>query len=166
MRITVREQANALGEQLRSKSLRVVLAESCTAGHVVAALGAIPGISSFLCGSVVTYRIQSKIDWLGVAPATIQEHSAESGPVAAEMAERVLARTTEADFSAAVTGHLGPNAPRDRSGIVYVAVARRKENRVELCSLEEIRLQAQGRLDRREETTNHVLYQLERWIGA
>ena len=162
----VPEKAAALGEQLRRKSLRVVLAESCTAGQVAAALGAIPGISDFLCGSAVTYRIQSKIDWLGVAPATIKQHSAESAPVAAEMAERVLERTIEADFSVAVTGHLGPNAPGDRSGIVYVAVARRKGHGVELCSVEEIRLQELGRLERREETTNHVLCQLERWIRA
>ena len=42
------------------------------------------------------------------------------------MAERVLAIIPEADVSVAVTGHLGPNAPPELEGLVWLAVGRRK----------------------------------------
>jgi nicotinamide mononucleotide (NMN) deamidase PncC len=38
------------------------------------------------------------------------------------MAERVLAIIPEADVSVAVTGHLGPHAPPELDGLVFIAV--------------------------------------------
>jgi nicotinamide mononucleotide (NMN) deamidase PncC len=56
------------------------------------------------------------------------------GPVSREVAEqmavRVLAKTPEADLAAAVTGHLGPNAPARLDGLVFAAVAWRTAPRV------------------------------------
>ena len=63
------ELAESLGRgQLsgRRRANALVLAESCTGGLAAAALATIPGISRWFCGSAVTYRDQTKIDWLAV----------------------------------------------------------------------------------------------------
>ena len=110
-----------LARILKESDMKVVFAESCTAGLCSAFIGQHEGISKYLCGSVVTYRPQSKIDWLQVNKDTIKEHSCESMAVAEEMAIHVLEKTTEANFSAAVVG--------DISGyiddcMIYVAIYR------------------------------------------
>ena len=58
-------QATRLFDMLRDREVRVVFAESCTAGMVSATLAAVPGISDYLCGSMVTYRPEIKENWLG-----------------------------------------------------------------------------------------------------
>lgn len=130
--------ANALAGELQRLSillgdsgpLRIVLAESCTCGLAAAALGRVPGISQFFCGSSVTYRAPTKTAWLDVPAAMWQQYTAESPVVAETMAWQILQRTPEAQWSAAITGHLGPGAPRDPqghdlTGTVHLAVARR-----------------------------------------
>jgi nicotinamide mononucleotide (NMN) deamidase PncC len=41
------------------------------------------------------------------------------------MAAGVLRMTPEADWAASITGHLGPQAPPEFDGIVYICIARR-----------------------------------------
>ena len=53
------ELAIRLADCLRLRSRRVVLAESCTAGLVSAALAQVPGVSEFHCGSAVVYRLET-----------------------------------------------------------------------------------------------------------
>lgn len=121
------ESANLLAELLRSAGKRLVLAESCTGGLVAATLAQIPGISEHLCGSAVVYRAATKTAWLGIDPVLLEDP--QVGPVSAEvtraLALAVLAQTPEADLSAAVTGHLGPDAPPELDGVVNIAVATR-----------------------------------------
>ncbi len=116
-------------DRLRSRSDRLVLAESCTAGLVAAELGQIPGISEFLCGSMVVYRTPTKTAWLGIS--TVLLENPEIGPVSAQvttaLAEAVLARTPEATVAAAITGHLGPGSPAALDGKVFCAIARRSD---------------------------------------
>jgi nicotinamide mononucleotide (NMN) deamidase PncC len=44
------------------------------------------------------------------------------------MAENVLSKTPEADIAAAITGHLGPNAPETQDGLVFIAVSKRQNS--------------------------------------
>ncbi len=113
-----------LATGLREKGLKIVFAESCTAGLVSATLARIPGISDFLCGSAVVYRLDTKHRWLDIPEAMLQNPGPVSRPVAESMA-RVLMMTPEADVAAAITGHLGPNAPDGMDGLVWMAFARR-----------------------------------------
>lgn len=122
-RESLEDAARQLAAALASHGRRVVFAESCTAGLASAALAAVPGISEWHCGSAVTYREQTKIEWLGLAAQEIAEHNVVSEFVAREMARRVLRRTSEADVSGAITGHLGPHAPESLDGVVHIAVA-------------------------------------------
>jgi len=112
---------------LRERNERVVFAESCTAGWVAALLSAEPGISAHLCGSLVTYRESCKQAWLGVEEPVLREHSAVSAPVTRQMALGALARSQEAMWSVAVTGHVGPGAPADLDGVCFMAIARRAD---------------------------------------
>ncbi len=132
----------------RLGSQRIVLAESCTAGMIAATLGSVPGISGFLCGSMVTYRAATKSAWLGLAAEWIQVHTAESAPVTREMAKSVLQCTPEATLSLAITGHLGPGIDSSRDGLIFVCIGRRHGDQTEILANGEFRLFATGRTER------------------
>jgi nicotinamide-nucleotide amidase len=117
--------AQNLADALRQRRLRIVFAESCTGGLVSATLARVPGISEWHCGSAVVYRLDTKHRWLGVPGGLLENPGPVSQAVAIAMATGVLERTPEADCAAAVTGHLGPNAPAEQDGLIWIAIARR-----------------------------------------
>jgi PncC family amidohydrolase len=121
-----------LAECLARRQLRLVLAESCTAGNVAGALAIVPGISAWLCGSFVIYRNESKADWLQIPRTLLDDPSI--GPVSQEVTEllarQALAATHEADIGVAVTGHIGPGSPEGLDGRAWFALARRSDARV------------------------------------
>jgi PncC family amidohydrolase len=123
VRDQIRSQAHEIARRLASSGDRLVLAESCTAGLVAASLARVPGISRYLCGSAVTYREATKTEWLSVAAADLDNYGAVSEQVTRSMAANVLLRTSEATLAAAITGHLGPDAPVNLDGQIYMAVA-------------------------------------------
>lgn len=108
---------------LLEKQVRVVFAESCTAGLVSASLSRVAGISEVHCGSAVVYRLDTKSRWLGVPAQLLIDPGPVSEPVAQAMAEGVLDRTPEAMLAVSITGHLGPNAPAAQDGLVFVGIA-------------------------------------------
>lgn len=110
---------------LKQRGLKIVLAESCTGGLVSALLTRIPGVSQFHCGSAVVYQVSTKATWLGISKDVLQKPGPVSRVVASEMVTGVLSITPHADIGAAVTGHLGPDAPKSQDGVVYLATARR-----------------------------------------
>ncbi len=119
------QAANRLARLLKANDLRIVCAESCTTGLASAALGEIPGISDHHCGSAVVYRIDTKSHWLDVDPKILEKPGPVSRVVARAMAENVLEKTPEADVAVSVTGHLGPNAPAEQDGLIYIGLAHR-----------------------------------------
>jgi nicotinamide-nucleotide amidase len=135
MKLNLRELAEQLAESLQSQRCRVVFAESCTAGLVSAALGRIPGISEYHCGSAVVYRLETKTRWLGVPAELLSDPGPVSEIVANRMAAGVLANTPEADWSAAITGHLGPKAPEGLDGRAFIGIARRDRNLPNGCDV-------------------------------
>lgn len=109
--------------------VKIVLAESCTAGLVAQSLSRIPGASRWFCGSAVVYRNETKSAWLGISPQQLADPLI--GPVsyetAAAMCAGVLRLTPEADLAASVTGHLGPQAPSEQDGVVFIGVQLRTD---------------------------------------
>ena len=159
------QAAEELAALLTDKELRVVFAESCTAGLVSATLAQVPGVSEWHCGSAVTYRETTKTAWLNVSPQVIEEHDVVSAEVAQAMAMGVLQITPEADIAAAITGHLGPNAPTELDGVAYIAIEHRSaENAVAPC-VTKIELQSSSRLDRQREAAREVLRRAGRAIS-
>ena len=159
-------QATRLFDMLRDREVRVVFAESCTAGMVSATLAAVPGISDYLCGSMVTYRPEIKENWLGVDHELLVEHSAERDAVTRRMAEAVLERTSAAQLAAAITGHLGPAAPDDLDGVVFIAVAMRQaDGRVVVESTRQ-KLKSHERVERQREASRMVLSRLQNFLAG
>ncbi|MCA9024868.1 MAG: nicotinamide-nucleotide amidohydrolase family protein [Planctomycetaceae bacterium] len=126
--------ARRLADVLQQADLRIVFAESCTAGLVAATMARVPGISSHLCGSAVVYRNETKTAWLHVSADDLANESI--GPVSEEvafaMATGVLKMTPEADIAASITGHLGPDAPADLDGLIVVSIAHRNAHTPEI----------------------------------
>lgn len=114
---TVVEGASACG-------VTISLAESCTGGLIAAALTSVPGASSVLLGSVVTYADEMKRGLLGVGEDTLRDHGAVSEQTACEMASGVR-ELTGADVTLAVTGIAGPAGGSSAKpvGTVWFAVA-------------------------------------------
>ena len=160
-----------IAELLRQKNLKVVFAESCTGGLVAGALTQMPGISDFHCGGMVVYRNETKQAYLGIPARLLKNPGPVSEIVAREMAARVLARTPEAAISAAVTGHLGPGAPPELDGVVFIAVALRSSVRKPIqksVAASVVRYQCRSskqRLPRQREVVEQVLAELIRSLG-
>jgi len=158
---------------LKQQNLKVVFAESCTGGLVAGALTQVPGISDHHCGGVVVYRNETKRAYLGISERLLKNPGAVSEVVAREMATRVLDLTPEADVSGAVTGHLGPGAPPELDGVVYIAIARRQtgnkqqKGRRDVSVVRYVCQSSTQRLPRQKEVVGAVLEQLEcRLINA
>ncbi len=147
------ESANVL-KLLAEQKLRLVLTESCTGGRIAAELVAVPGASAWLCGSAVTYREETKKAWLGVLANSLTRYSAVSEEVAKEMVCGVLAMTPEADLAVAVTGHLGPDAPVEEDGILFIAIAWRGNDD---CQITRHQLVTQSRSERQREAAKSAL---------
>lgn len=134
---------------LRALQLKIVFAESCTGGLVAATLARIPGISEHLCGGMVVYRNETKHAYLGIPRGVLRVPGPVSEKVARLMAERILSATPEADVAAAVTGHLGPDAPANQDGLVLIAVAYRGRTEQRRDQLQTLEYQCPADTDRR-----------------
>jgi PncC family amidohydrolase len=109
--------------QLLRTAHTLVTAESCTAGLIAATLARVPGMSKVLAGGFVVYQVESKVRWLGLSQELIDRHDVVSREVAEAMAVAALERTPHATIAVSVTGHLGPDAPVDLDGIVFMTIA-------------------------------------------
>jgi nicotinamide-nucleotide amidase len=113
-----------VGELLLARGWRMAIAESCTGGLLAKRLTDTPGASRYLERGFVTYSNQSKLDLLGVDPATLAAHGAVSAEVAAQMAAGAAERAG-VEVGAAVTGIAGPEGGSAEKpvGTVFIAVA-------------------------------------------
>lgn len=118
--------AEQAGRTLRTAGLRIVTAESCTAGWIAKALTDVPGSSRWVECGYVTYSNAAKMRDLGVAAATLEAHGAVSEAVVREMAQGAL-RVSGAALAVAVSGIAGPDggSPAKPVGTVWLAVAAR-----------------------------------------
>ncbi|MGE0755454.1 MAG: CinA family protein [Pirellulaceae bacterium] len=154
-----------IARQLASCQQMLVLAESCTAGLVAATLARVPGISAHLCGSAVTYRNATKQGWLQVPERLLQQPGPVSDIVARKMARGVLQRTDEATLALSVTGHLGPGAPPNLDGVIYIGFACRSRKRVVDSAVRHV-LASEGRVPRQREAARRVLERAQEVLAA
>jgi PncC family amidohydrolase len=94
---------------LQDNGLKLVTAESCTAGLIASMLADEPGSGSWLECAFVTYSPQAKVALLGVRQETIDRYNLTSEEVAREMAEGAL-KASRANVAIADTGVAGPGA--------------------------------------------------------
>lgn len=126
--MSIANAANRLAHALHANGDKIVFAESCTGGLASGSLTRVAGISAHHCGGMVTYRNETKMAYLGIAADILADPGPVSDEVAELMAKGVLERTPEATLAAAVTGHLGPHAPPEFDGIVFLHVERRSDD--------------------------------------
>ena len=127
--------AERVGHKLKAAGLRLVTAESCTAGWVAKALTDVPGSSQwFECG-YVTYSDAAKVRDLRVAPRTLASFGAVSEPTVREMAEGAL-DISGASVALAVTGIAGPDGgtPEKPVGTVWFCAAARQGETTEVIA--------------------------------
>jgi nicotinamide-nucleotide amidase len=160
--MSLNETAAALASALKQKNVRVVLAESCTAGLAAATLAQTPGVSEHFCGSAVVYRQATKQAWLRVSESDLGAYSAVSEQVARQMAAGVLRNTPEADFAASITGHLGPDAPPEADGVVFIGVVGRDGPRLGIVDVTRHQLGSASRQERQGEAAGLLLLCLQR----
>jgi PncC family amidohydrolase len=156
--------AKEVVQLLVARNERLILAESCTAGYLCAVLGQIPGASECLCGSFVTYRPNSKMNWLGVRQNTIDKYTTESMEVATEMAYGALVHCLEAQWSVAVVGHFGPNAPAEKDGRIYVCIAYLIDGNAHILQKLTYDLRDVGRIARQRDAVEFIISHLGRCI--
>ena len=123
--LEIQTLARLLIDEARSRSLRIVTAESCTGGLVAGAICAIPGASDVLERGYVCYSNRAKQELLGVPGDLIADLGAVSEAVARMMAEGAL-ENSNAHVAVAITGVAGPGGgtPMKPVGTVHIATAR------------------------------------------
>lgn len=83
--------------------------ESCTAGALTAALGAVSGVSSVLDRSWITYSNQAKHEEVGVPLGLIAAHGAVSAQVVTAMAEGAVMGCDADTMAISISGIAGPS---------------------------------------------------------
>jgi len=113
-----------VGNLLKTKKLKVAVAESCTGGMLGEIITRIPGSSEYFQGGVISYSAKVKEDLLKVPPEVIKKYGEVSKEVAELMAEGV--RTIcHSDIGISITGIAGPGGATEKKkvGLVYMALA-------------------------------------------
>lgn len=112
----------AVYELLKAHNLTVTCAESCTGGLLAGRLINVPGISTYLKESYVTYSNEAKEKLLNVPADTLQQYGAVS-PQTAEAMAVGGAKAAGTDLCIAVTGIAGPDGgTMDKPvGLVYMS---------------------------------------------
>jgi nicotinamide-nucleotide amidase len=133
-----------------AQAVRIVTAETCTAGLVSSCLTSVPGASKTFERGFVLYHDSAKATGLGVPEAVSRQYGAVSAEVTKGLAEGAIAHST-AGVSVAVTGYAGPGGGNEKNpvGTVYVAAARKgaetlAERHVFSGDRDAVRIQAVG----------------------
>jgi nicotinamide-nucleotide amidase len=119
-----KELEDVINHLMRSRSLTLATAESCTGGMIADRITNVPGASEFFLRGFITYSNLSKIEEVGVPLELLERHGAVSREVAEAMARgaREAART---DIALSATGVAGPSGGTDDKpvGTVWIGYA-------------------------------------------
>lgn len=110
-------------QYLQQKEMTIASAESLTGGRFIDRLISIPGASSSVVGSIVSYQTRSKEQVLGIDSAIINKYGTISEQCAKEMAEGIQ-KKMNASIGISFTGNAGPDASEQKPvGIVYIGIS-------------------------------------------
>jgi PncC family amidohydrolase len=112
-----------VGRLLQERSLKLVLAESCTGGLLGSRITDVPGSSEYFLGSVVAYAYEAKAELLGVSWDTLNTKGAVSPETVLEMAKGIRNRM-KADIAISVSGIAGPGGgtPEKPVGTTWIGL--------------------------------------------
>ncbi|HUZ12891.1 MAG TPA: nicotinamide-nucleotide amidohydrolase family protein [Caulobacteraceae bacterium] len=120
----VERLAQRVARRASRRGVKLVTAESCTAGLLASLITDVEGCAHVFDRGFVTYSDAAKRQMLGVPQALLNACGAVSAAAARAMAEGALA-ASDGDLALAVTGFAGTGEPGDEPGLVHFAVARR-----------------------------------------
>ena len=139
-------------ETLKRRGWTISACESLTGGLMTSALVDVPGASTVVRGSMITYQSESKTMLAGVPKELIDRCGVVSAEVAQAMAQGVREKL-DTDIAISATGIAGPDGgtPETPVGTVFVGIATRSGARV-------MHLQLTGSRDRiRTLTMKHAM---------
>lgn len=112
-----------VGHLLTERGYSLALAESCTGGLIGHLLTNVPGSSSYLDRSLVTYSEAAKVSHLFVSPDLISRYGVVSLEVAEAMV-RGVQKESKADIALSITGIAGPTGGTEEKpvGTVFLAL--------------------------------------------
>ncbi len=110
-----------------ANNLTISAAESCTGGSFIASLIAVPGASSVIESSFITYANDAKVRYANVPQDLLDQHGAVSEEVAIAMAKGVR-DVANSSIGVGITGIAGPSGgSKDKPvGLVYICVSDKK----------------------------------------
>lgn len=122
--------AEAVLNEARERGVKIVSAESCTGGLIMACLTEVPGSSDVVDRGYISYSYDSKIVELGVDKELLAKTGAVSSEVALQMANGAL-KASQAHIAVSATGIAGPGGATELKpvGLVYIGVANSKTNK-------------------------------------
>src|SRR5665648_444008 len=117
-----------VGNLLKTKKLKLAVAESCTGGMLGEMINRIPGSSEYFQGGVISYSAKVKEDLLKVPTEVIKKYGEVSKEVSELMAEGVR-RCCHSDIGISITGIAGPGGATEKKkvGLVYMALSDSKK---------------------------------------
>jgi PncC family amidohydrolase len=116
------EDLNAVVQYLESNQLKIVTAESCTAGLIASTLAEPAGSGKWLECAFITYSENAKIACLNVDAGTMDRYGLTSEEVARAMASGALG-AANANLAIATTGVAGPSAGNGEEPVGTVCLA-------------------------------------------
>lgn len=119
--------ADELGEALKTRKLKLALAESCTGGMAAQAVTSVAGSSAWFDCGFVTYSNQAKIYMLNVSAQTLEKFGAVSEETAKEMVLGCL-KNSQAHIAGSITGVAGPDGGTTSKPVGTVCFAWAKVN--------------------------------------
>jgi len=157
-----KEDLNAVVHYLENNQLKIVTAESCTAGLIASTLAEPPGSGKWLESAFITYSENAKIACLNVDAETISTHGLTSEEVARAMACGAL-KNADANLSISTTGVAGPSAgdAQEPVGTVCLAWAFKHESGIR-CFTEKTRFNGE-RNQVREAATSYALKRIQHY---
>lgn len=116
-----------IGELLKTKKLKLAIAESCSGGLACKLITDIPGSSEYFMGGFVTYSNILKKKILKVPKTILRKYGAVSEETAIYMAKNAK-KYGKADISLSFTGIAGPTGgtPEKPVGLVWIGVCSKK----------------------------------------
>lgn len=109
---------------LKSRNMKICVAESFTGGGVSKRLVEVSGASEVFYEGLNTYSNEAKMSRLGVKETTLKQYGAVSEQTAEEMAEGLIL-SGNCDISISTTGIAGPNSDNTNKpvGLFYIGIA-------------------------------------------
>ena len=125
----IENASKELIDELKSRNLKVITAESLTGGMISCALTSVAGSSAVVLGGISSYAYELKGEALGVDIDYLNEFGAVNEATAEAMAKGAL-KYCCADAAISVTGIAGPGGaePGKPVGTVFIGVALKAQN--------------------------------------